>query len=367
MNLRKLFIPVLSIVLVCFSCGPDDETEFQSVPVRDKQEVYDENEIDIQSYFETHFINYDDFDFADSTNPANDEYTLVLDTISADNGTQTKTPMLNYLNQADGVYPRLDVKIVNLDNDDIDYKLYVLKVREGEGDNVNKLDAAAMIYSGSTPNGFVFDSQVNGSSFNLTAVGGSGGVVTGFREGIVEFKTSTGFTDNTDGSATYHGHGIGAVFMPSGLGYFSSPTTSGIPQYSPLFFNLKVISRSNTDWDLDGVPSHIEHPDGDFTGEEDDTDGDSLVNFIDNDDDGDGVLTRDEVQQKVYEDDSTNPFMTKAEAQAYFDANAAIDEIFISIIGELDGTYTLNTLIVPDDNNDGTPNYLDNTVTTVIE
>lgn len=368
MNLRKFLIPTLSLLLIAFSCKDDDADDFVAIPDRDRQEVYDENEIEIQTYFETHFFNYDDFDFVNDTNPANNEFTVVLDTISTDSGTQNKTPIINYLNQAAGVYPRLDVKIVN--QDEIDYNLYILKVREGEGDSISSLDAAAMIYEGTIVDGSIFDSQIaigNGQPFNLTGVGSIGGVVSGFREGIIEFKTSTGYTENGDGSITYNDHGIGVVFMPSGLGYFSLPPTSSIPQYSPLFFNLKVISRSNTDFDLDGMPSHLEHPDGDITGEEDNTDEDLLVNFIDNDDDGDGVLTRDEVEKKEYEDDGTNPFMSKAEAQAFYDAITVEDEIFISIEGELDGTYTLNTLVVPDDNNDGTPNYLDSSVTTTIE
>ncbi|MEJ6791355.1 MAG: hypothetical protein QNK89_01070 [Lacinutrix sp.] len=371
MNLRKFLIPILSLFFVAFSCREDDES-FETFTDRDRQEVYDENEEEILTYLESHFFNYEDFDFADATNPINNNFTVALDTVSLDNGTQDKTPIINYLNQADGVYPRLDVKIVN--QDEIDYNLYILKVREGDGDSINKLDSAAMIYSGSVVDGTVFDSAVNvenGQPFNLTGVGSVGGVVPGFREGIVEFKTSTGFTNNTDGSITFNGHGIGVVFMPSGLGYFSLPPSAAIPQYSPLFFNLKIISRSNTDFDLDGMPSHLEHPDGDITGAEDNVDGDLLVNFIDNDDDGDGVLTRDEVEQKVYEDDGSTgalQFMSKAEAQTYFDTNiTSPDEIFISIEGELDGTFTLNTLVVPDDNNDGIPNYLDETVTTVIE
>ena len=369
MNLRKFLIPIISLFFVAFSCK-DDDPEFEAVPDRDRQEVYDENDIEIQTYFETHFFNYEAFDFTDATNPANDDFSVVLDTISTNNGTQDKTPIIDYLNQADGIYPRLDIKIV--DQDEIDYNLYILKVREGEGDNISPLDAAAMIYSGSVPDGSIFDSQVNiesGQPFNLTGVGSIGGVVAGFREGVIEFKTSTGYTENTDGSITYNDHGIGVVFMHSGLGYFSLPPTAAIPQYSPLFFNLKVISRSNTDFDLDGMPSHLEHPDGDITGEEDNTDGDLLVNFIDNDDDGDGVLTRDEVQKKEYEEDNGTQFMTKAEAQAYYTANGATDEIFISVEAELDGTYTLHTLIVPSTMVDGvsTPNYLNSAITTELE
>ncbi|WP_055435311.1 FKBP-type peptidyl-prolyl cis-trans isomerase [Lacinutrix algicola] len=369
MNLRKFLIPTLSILFVGFSCGSDDDAGFETIAIRDRQEVYDENEEEIIAYFETHFFNYEDFDFTDAANPSNNEFSVILDTISLANSTQDKTPIIYYLDQAEGVYPRLDIKTV--EQDDIDYKLYILKVREGEGDSVSPLDSAAMAYSGTTPDGSVFDSAVGveeGQPFNLTAVGSVGGVVAGFKEGIVEFKTATSYIENTDGSITYKDHGIGVVFMPSGLGYFSNPVGI-IPQYSPLFFNLKVISRSNTDYDLDGIPSHLEHLDGDYTEEDDDTDGDALVNFIDNDDDGDGVLTIDEVQQKEYEDDGTNQFMSKAEAQAYFTANAAIDEILISIEAEQDGTYTLHTLIVPATivNGVSVPNYLNSDITTELE
>ncbi|WP_299251912.1 hypothetical protein [uncultured Lacinutrix sp.] len=363
MNLRKFLIPTLSLFFVVFSCT-DEEDDIVPIATRERQEVYDENEEDILTYFETHFFNYEDFDFADANNPANNEFTIVLDTISIGNGTSDKTPIINYLNQAEGVFPRLDIKIVN--QDDIDYNLYILKIRAGEGDNISPLDAAAMIYTGLTPDGTIFDSQVNiglGQPFDLS------GVVAGFREGIVEFKTSTGFTENADGSITYNNHGIGAVFMQSGLGYFADPPSS-IDQYVPLFFKLNVISRSNTDYDGDGIPSHLEHPDGDTTDDdEDDTDEDSFANYIDNDDDGDGVLTADEIEQKEYEDDGTNQFMSKAEAQAYFTANAATDEIFISIEAEQDGTYILHTVVVPATMVNGVsiPNYLNSDITTELE
>lgn len=366
MNLRKFLIPTLLLFFITFSCRKDDELEFESIPERERQEVSDENEIEIQTYLETHFFNSGDFDFTNASNPANDDFTLVLDTISLANGTLGETPLINYTSQPSGLYPRLDVKVVNLD--DIDYNLYILKVREGQGDNINSLDRAVVVYSGTVTDGSVFDSQVdisNGQPFNLTPVGNIGGVVSGFREGIIEFKTSTGYTENVDGSITYHNHGIGVVFMPSGLAYFSSPPPTGvIPQYSPLFFNLKVISRSNTDWDLDGVPSHLEHLDGDFTGTNDDTDEDTIIDMLDSDDDGDGVLTSNEVIKMEYEDDGGIQFMTRADAQTYYTVNAALYEEFISIEGELDGTFKLHTLIIPDDNNDGIPNYLDNTVTT---
>jgi len=363
MNLRKLILPILSISFVVLSCK-DDEEPFEPVPVRDRQEVYDENLIEIEEYLATHFFNYEDYDFANPYSAANDAFTVVFDTIAGANS--TKLPIIDFLNNSN--FPKLLTKQVT--QDDIDYNLYYLVVREGVGRPVNALDRAAVLYNGTVPDGTLFDSAINigtGQPFNLTPVGNIGGVVVGFKEAIIEFNSSNGFTENLDtngqpdGTITYNGHGIGAVFMPSGLGYFSLPPNNAIPQYSPLFFTLNVISRSNTDYDLDGIPSHVEHPDGNFDGDNDDTDTDLIVNFIDNDDDGDGVLTRDEVIKNVYVEDALTmmPFATRMEAQAYYNNNAAANEIFVSIDFENDGTFTLNTVTTPDFNNDGIPNYLD--------
>lgn len=371
MNLRKLILPILSLSLIILSCGDDDEEDFTSVEVRDSQEVLDENIIEIDTYLTTHFFNYEDFDETNPYSAANDAFTVAFDTISGVNS--SKTPILDYLNAP--TFPKLLTKTVTLE--DIDYKLYYLVVREGLGKPVHALDQAAVLYNGTVPDGTLFDSAVSietGQPFNLTAIGNLGGVVPGFREGIIEFNTATGFTDNLDingqpdGTLTYNDHGIGAVFMPSGLGYFASTNSSLIPQYSPLFFTLNVISRRNTDFDLDGIPSYIEHPDGSFEGDNDDTDEDTVVDLVDNDDDGDGTLTINEIIQNEYEeDDAGMAFMSKTDAQAYFDATAAVNEIFISISHENDGTYTLNTVTLPDYNNDGIPNYLDADYDTAVE
>ena len=284
MTLRKFTFAILSVTVIAMSCKKDDDSTEPYVE-RDRQEVYDENIVEIEEYLATHFYNYDDFDFDNEYSLANDEFEIVFDTIDEDNS--DKVALLDD--------PRLEYKIVTQNG--VDYKLYFLKVREGLGDALHPLDAASSLYNGTIPDGQSFDSAitVGGSQpFNLTAVGLQSGVVPGFREGLIEFNTRTGFTENTDGSIINHSHGIGAVFIPSGLGYFSSPPSSVIPAYSPIFFRFSLISRSDTDYDLDGVPSHIEDLDGDGNGLNDNTDGDSLVNFIDNDDDGDGVLTRDE-------------------------------------------------------------------------
>lgn len=350
MNLRKLTLATLSIVLLSFSCKKDDGPEI--IPDRDRQEVYDEDLIEIEEYLETHFYNYEEFNANPEYSLANDEFELVFDTIEGANA--DKIPLMD------------QVIAKTITQDGIDYKLYILKVREGLNKNVHGLDKAAVTYNGTLVDGTSFDSAVTPAFFNLTTVGSQGGVVAGFREGLIEFKTADGFTEAADGSVVYHNHGIGAAFIPSGLGYFSRPVGS-IPQYAPIFFRFNVYSRSNTDFDLDGIPSYLEDLSMSGDGLDDNTDGDLLVNFIDNDDDGDGVLTRDEVIKKAYtKNESDVEFATEADAQMYYDNNAATDEVFVSIEIENDGTYILNTVVVPNTNTSDSPDlpdYLDNTVT----
>ena len=81
--------------------------------------------------------------------------------------------------------------------------------------------------------------------------------------------------------------------MPSGLGYYNSATVS-IPSYSPLIFQVEMMTLNRTDHDNDTVLTIYEDIDGDSNFDNDDTDSDTIPNYYDTDDDGDGVLTKDE-------------------------------------------------------------------------
>ena len=84
--------------------------------------------------------------------------------------------------------------------------------------------------------------------------------------------------------------------MPSGIAYFEN-TSSGIPEYSPLIFSVKLMTYTPTDHDNDGILSIFEDIDGDGKPFRDDSDGDNLWNMYDVDDDGDGVLTVNEIDK----------------------------------------------------------------------
>ncbi len=289
MNIKNFTLSVLSLFFVITSCRNDDDDDIQPIPLRNEAEVYGEDLIEIEEYLSSHFFNYDEFDFNAPYSAANDSFILKIDSIPEGNP-DNKIPLIDMMSGT-GMMGVLDFKIV--EQNGIDYKLYILKIREGLGDNLHSLDRAIVNYNGILTNDEVFDSAITPINFNLTSIGSIGGVVTGFREGLIEFKTATSVSTATDGVDIYKEHGIGAVFIPSGLGYFASAPPN-IGAYTPILFTLNLIDRLDTDYDNDGIPSHLEDLDDDGDGFNDNTDGDNFPNFIDSDDDGDNVLTVDE-------------------------------------------------------------------------
>ncbi|WP_289045652.1 hypothetical protein [uncultured Olleya sp.] len=283
MRLRKFTFALLSILTLAFSCNSDDDTvDFVE---RDRQEVYDENILEIEEFLSTHTYNYEEFDFANPYSLANDTFEIVIDTISAANNNLDADALIDR--------PELLSKQVEseVDTDPVVYTLYYLNLREGLGETLHPLDAVGVTYEGSLLDGEVFDTSSNeGIVFNLSTVSSSFGIITGFRDVLLEFKTRDGYSENGDGTTTNHNFGLGAVFIPSGIAYFSSGTTS-IPSYDPIIFKFGLLTRIELDHDSDGVPSYLEDLDGDGDGTNDDTDGDGIANLLDVDDDEDGVNT----------------------------------------------------------------------------
>jgi len=358
MKFRNLATAILCFGLVVLSCKKDDDDDGPIVvPPRDRQEVYDENILEIEAYLSTHFYNYEEFEQNDaysnlSTFPytvtPNDNFEIVFDTIAGANS--DKIPLINQVSS----------KIVK-DSDGIPCTLYYLNVREGRGGDIHPIDQVFANYKGFLVDGTLFDSTVSGVPFYLTSVGTQLGVVDGFKEGLIMFKAREAFTENLDGTVTNHNHGIGAVFVPSGLGYFSQ-TQNNIPAYSNMIFSFRPEKRILLDHDMDGVFSYLEDINNDGNNFNDDTDGDGIPDFLDVDDDGDGVLTKDEIERNTYnQNESMQPFTTYEAAETYFNVNAAPGELLYSITDNNDGTFTLKTVIYIDSNGNGTPDYLDPT------
>jgi hypothetical protein len=298
MKIRNFITLGLLLGLIIFSCQDDDLAD-TSIPDRDRAEVYAEDIIEIEEYLSTHFYNYDEFLANSEYSDENDAFNIVFDTISEVNGTENKLSLLSMLDNdaVAGTSNILRSKEIEDSSGQI-YTLYYLVVREGLGQSLHSLDRAVVSYRGTVSTGDSFDGSPIPIPFNLTTLGSSSGVVSGFREGLIEFKTSTSYIEDVNGEITYDDHGIGAVFIPSGLGYFSQPLTT-VDSYTPIFFTFNLIDRNDTDYDLDNIPSHLEDLNNNQDGFDDDTDDDDLNNFFDNDDDGDGVLTRDEDLEDV--------------------------------------------------------------------
>ena len=278
----KFFTSFIVLVLFLGSCSSDDDNA-TSIEIRDPEEVEVENSAQIDSFLETHF-----FEFVD--NPQNPNFQkFQFDTIAGENSDKTPIKDSEFLESK---------QIVQRD---VEYTLYYLKFREGnlQERKPTFADSTLVTFQGLTLDNQVFDTNPNPIWFDLPQT------VRGFYELLPELRGSSGFVENGDGTVTFNDDfGIGVVFVPSGLGFFASPPVgSPIRRYQPIIFAVQLYKSKEADHDRDGVPSYMEDINnngrvtdisaGDDPG--DDTDGDGLPNYIDRNDDGDSVLTRDEI------------------------------------------------------------------------
>jgi hypothetical protein len=314
MNVIKYSCAIVLAFVVLYACKKDDDGsggDITVVPPEDRGEQQIKDDAALQDYLRTHFYNYESFE----TPPDDFDYRIVIDTIAGDNS--DKVPLKD----------QVIVKTVNFF--EVDYKLYILKVQEGVGEKATIADSTAITYKGQLLNGNVFDSAVTPVYFDLPGVISSSGqlnnTIEGFRQGLVGFGGASDIEISSDGSFVFsNDHGVGALFIPSGLGYFSRGP--GNNSYEPLIFTLRVIQINKTDHDHDFLSSIDEDLNGNDNLYDDDTDEDGIPNYLDDDDDRDGTLTKDEITIN----DSNN-----------------------------DGIITLDEITFYDDDGDGIKNHLD--------
>ena len=281
MKSKKLMISLVLAAMAIVSCNNDDDGGIEPVPERDREEVQLESDSTITAYLQTHFYNYEEFE-----NPGEDfDYQIRFSLKTGENADKKSL--------AD------DIEVQTFNFQDVDYKLYTLVVREGAGKQATFADSVFMNYNGRLFDDTRFDGSVNPVWFNLPgALTNSGitGTIFGFANGVNSFKGASSVSLNTDGTLNFsNDYGIGAVFIPAGLAYFSSAQGS-IPSYSSLIFTMDIHDvAEGTDGDNDGVPNLIEDLNENNTLQDDDTDGDRIPNYLDADDDGDGIPTRDEI------------------------------------------------------------------------
>lgn len=291
----------LLFALLSISCE-DDDGGVEAIPIRDRAEEALVAQLEIEEFLQTHFYNYEAFE-----SPSSDfDFNIVIDTIAGDN--QDKIPLID----------QVDFKtVIDRVDEDVTYKFYYLKVIQGVGDSPEFPDLAIVSYEGRFLNRDLFDASTIPVRFDLTSV------VNGFQDALVEFNGAGNIIKNPDGTVSFEDFGVGAVFIPSGLGYFENPpSNTGIGLYDQLFFTFNLFEAEQGDQDVDGILSIHEDLNNDGIEENDDTDEDGVANFRDNDDDQDGTLTIDEIKDE-------------------------------------DGNVITDPALYPDSDGDGTPDYLD--------
>ena len=295
MNWKRLVLAGTAITLI-YSCSGDDNDGVQVVPPRELSEVAVENDAEIREYLQTHFYNYEEF----ANPPMNFDFKIVFDTIAGDNA--NKTPLIDQVNSAQVTITNDQFSLST--EESVVHTYYYLVAREGMNENPTIADSTLVRYRGSLLTGFDFDGTfTNPIWFDLAQIQAPNQGARGFTEAMPNFKAGGNIIDNGDGTVSVEEYGVGAMFLPSGLGFFNLIQPE-IPAYSPLIFTIDLFTFETADHDGDGIPSILEDVDGDGylyndnTDEEQERDSNSLArfaDFLDADDDADGTPTRDEI------------------------------------------------------------------------
>ena len=271
----KLYIFLIAILLLGFSCGDDDDDGVIEVPEADRTEQQVIDNDSLVTFLQSHYV-----DASLLTNNS----TILLNEIE-----------INQLPE-DGELPNPDqnsllfdmVETLTTTYFDVEYEYYILKINQGGSENSpNFSDKVRVSYEGTLMDDTVFDSSSTPVDFDLTST------IAGWGRVLPEYNNAEDFVINSDGTVTYNNPGIGIMFLPSGLGYYSAAAGS-VPVYSNLIFKFKVFQSELNDHDFDNVPSHLEDLNADYDLTNDDTDEDTFADFVDSDDDNDGTLTIDE-------------------------------------------------------------------------
>ena len=269
--MKKKLLFLIPLFLIFTQCDKDDE-EAEYVIREYSEQVNDDHQL-LEDYMKTHTFNYEEFN-----NQSNINVKI--------------KPLTDSNSSNKSLFELASIKTVDVpdsNGNNVSHNLYYIIAREGLKDKPTVADSVYIAYDGLLTDGFVFDNRKFPVWLDLA------NSLEGFREGVSELRTGT-FTENSNGTISYDSFGVGIFLMPSGLAYFEN-TSSGIPEYSPLIFSVKLMTHTPTDHDNDGILSILEDIDGDGKPFRDDTDGDNLWNMYDVDDDGDGILTVNEIDK----------------------------------------------------------------------
>lgn len=345
MKFKNLSLLALCLAVGFVSCKKDDDDEITVVEVRDREQQQADDMDSLKLYLESHYYNKAEIEAALPNAGINDIKIIELEGATVPEGYARLWDNIESQNPEPFTYA------------DTDYQFYILKLNQGGGVNSPKFSDVVRVYY----EVFTTDDVVHDSNTIIPYDGDlSGNLIEGWRRLFPYFNTAEGYDDNGDGTVTYKNSGLGVVFLPSGLAYFSSGSGS-ISAYEPLIFKVELLNMAQNDHDSDGIPSYLEASKDDAfslgVNTDEDTYSDAYgylyarYNYIDSDDDGDGVLTKNEITSRI---------VKGATAEAVKLESLDTDEVLLNYIGrDSEGQYVGTILKLYDSDGDGTPDYLD--------
>ncbi|WP_299526033.1 hypothetical protein [Winogradskyella sp.] len=341
----KKYIPLLVFVLLLIACNSDDDN-FVQIPDRDRTEQQLADKDSIENYLKGHYYNSSLFET--QTNLTIDDIVITEMPVD-DDGNYLEIPPDPTNNTR--LWDAVEIKTTTYE--DAEYEYYILRLNQGGGESPEFSDQVRVVYEGFLEDtGEVFDEVATPIELSMQGIPGipeAGGVIRGWQLILSEFNTASSFSIN-NGVVEYNDYGLGMMFIPSGLGYFSSPVPD-VPSYSNLIFKFELLQFEVNDHDGDGIPTYIEDLDENLDVLDDDTDEDGLPNYFDLDDDGDEVRTLDELVPNTYTINVGDPEPTLGENE--FELSRS----------ESSGVITINTVSLVDSNSNGIYDHLDSEVT----
>jgi FKBP-type peptidyl-prolyl cis-trans isomerase len=336
----KFGLCLMALVTVFISCGEDDDSP-TAITFRDRAEQQVADKDSLLTYLSTHYYNSAFFETG-----SNHKYSDIQ-IVELEEGE----------NVPDGNTLLIDaVETLTTEYLEVNYEYYILRINQGGGEAPRFTDLVRTRYEGSNVEfGDVFESISTPADLPLQGDGVTFfGSIKAWQLVLPSFNTAVeppGGYSIVNGVVQYESFGLGVMFVPSGLAYFSSARPN-IPAYSNLIFKFELLQYEEQDHDNDGIPSYLEDLDGDLDVSNDDTNGNGFQDFIDRDDDGDEVLTIDELVPTTY---VVNTNMGESEP------TLAANE-FERSRSEINGVITINTVTAVDTDSNGIADYLDENV-----
>ena len=342
MNYKYNILLICALIISVISCSPDDDENIVSVPENDRTEQQVVDSDTLVTFLNTHYYNSTEVSALANPTMADVVITKLLEgeTLPSD-----ATLLMSAVELKTTTYL------------DVEYEYYILKINQGTAtaQSPRFCDKVRVNYSGSLMDGTNFDESSIPINFDLASV------IPGWSRVMPEFNGGT-FMSNSDGTVSFENYGLGVMFLPSGLGYYATYTGS-IPSYSNLVFKFELLQSETADHDLDNIPSYMEVIEADYDLYGIDTDEDLVVDFVDFDDDGDGISTADEVRVETFTE-NTRAILEATLGAITLDANQLISPIKYN---PNRNDYSANLVTILDDNGNGIPNYLDDTESEIIE